>query len=140
MQRLISWFSLVNLVILSFLGVVGWAQPAMASHLAFQPTRILAVETLRNVVDEKLGEFGQKIDLNNTNIAAFAQYRGLYPTLARVIVKNAPYQQVEDVLKIPGLSDRQKETLQNNLDHFTVTDVEAAMVEGADRINNGIYK
>ena len=142
MQRLVRWFSLITLVIMGCLGFCGWAQPVVAADLTFQFPGALAVETsLRNAVDDKLGsEFGKKIDLNNTNIAAFSEYRGLYPTLARVIVKNAPYERVEDVLDIPGLSDRQKETLQANLDKFTVTDVEEALVEGGDRFNNGIYK
>ena len=74
------------------------------------------------------------------NIQTFTQYSGLYPTLARKIIKNAPYAEVEDVLDIPGLSDRQKETLQANLEHFTVTAVEKALVEGEDRYNPGIYK
>ncbi|MGB8702486.1 MAG: photosystem II complex extrinsic protein PsbU [Thermosynechococcaceae cyanobacterium] len=104
--------------------------------------KFLAIETtLQNVVDEKLGgEYGRKIDLNNSNIDAFTQYPGLYPTLARVIIKNAPYEKAEDVLKISGLSDRQKDTLQANLEHFTVTKVERALVEGEDRYNPGIYK
>ncbi len=140
MQRLIHWLCLSLVVITGCLGCLGWTQPALAASLSFQPARILAVETLRNRADEKLGEIGQRIDLNNTNIMAFARYRGLYPTLAKAIVKNAPYESVEQVLDIPGLSDRQKATLKANLDHFTVTDVEAALVEGADRFNNGIYK
>nr|3A0B_U Chain U, Photosystem II 12 kDa extrinsic protein [Thermostichus vulcanus]3A0B_u Chain u, Photosystem II 12 kDa extrinsic protein [Thermostichus vulcanus]3A0H_U Chain U, Photosystem II 12 kDa extrinsic protein [Thermostichus vulcanus]3A0H_u Chain u, Photosystem II 12 kDa extrinsic protein [Thermostichus vulcanus] len=98
-------------------------------------------EELVNVVDEKLGTaYGEKIDLNNTNIAAFIQYRGLYPTLAKLIVKNAPYESVEDVLNIPGLTERQKQILRENLEHFTVTEVETALVEGGDRYNNGLYK
>jgi photosystem II PsbU protein len=43
-------------------------------------------------------------------------------------------------LNIPGLSDRQKEKLQANLEHFTITEVEPALVSGQDRINPGIYK
>jgi photosystem II PsbU protein len=78
--------------------------------------------------------------LNNSNIDAFKQYPGLYPTLARTIIRNAPYKNVEDVLNIADLSDRQKDTLQANLDHFTVTEVEKALVEGEDRYNPGIYK
>jgi photosystem II PsbU protein len=44
------------------------------------------------------------------------------------------------VLNIPGLSDRQKQILQANLDHFTVTEQEAVFNEGDDRFNNGIYR
>jgi photosystem II PsbU protein len=64
----------------------------------------------------------------------------MYPNLARKIIRNAPYKNVEDVLEIEGLSDRQKELLQANLDKFAVTDVESAFTEGDDRFNNGIYK
>ncbi|MGQ9869936.1 photosystem II complex extrinsic protein PsbU [Leptodesmis sp.] len=100
-----------------------------------------AEEEVRDAVSEKLAsEFGQKLDLNNTNVRAFRQYQGLYPTLAGIIVKNAPYENVDDVLDIPGLTQQQKEVLKNNLSNFTVTSVESALVEGADRINNGIYR
>ncbi|GAB4329783.1 MAG: photosystem II complex extrinsic protein PsbU [Leptolyngbyaceae cyanobacterium] len=100
-----------------------------------------AEEKVRDAVSEKLAsEFGQKLDLNNTNVRAFRQYQGLYPTLAGIIVKNAPYENVDDVLDIPGLTQQQKEVLKNNLSNFTVTSVESALVEGADRINNGIYR
>jgi photosystem II PsbU protein len=124
------------------LWVFVWTKPVMATNMVPRPNSILGIEiSPENVVDEKLGsEFGQKIDLNNSNIQTFTQYSGLYPTLARKIIKNAPYAEVEDVLDIPGLSDRQKETLQANLEHFTVTAVEKALVEGEDRYNPGIYK
>lgn len=101
---------------------------------------VLADVSLRNTADDKLAtEFGKKIDLNNTHVRAFRKYPGMYPTLAGKIVQNAPYQQVEDVLDIPGLSDRQKELLQANLDKFTVTEVDPTFVEGGDRYNPGVY-
>jgi len=106
-----------------------------------RPTAVLAAETsLRNGADDKLAtDFGKKIDLNNTNVRAFRKYPGMYPTLAKKVVDNAPYKDVEAVLEIPGLSNRQKELLQANLDKFTVTDVSDVFVEGGDRYNNGIY-
>ena len=55
-------------------------------------------------------------------------------------MRNAPYNKVEDVLEIPGLSDRQKQILQTNLSNFAVTDVESAYNEGDDRYNNGVYR
>jgi photosystem II PsbU protein len=64
----------------------------------------------------------------------------MYPTLARMIARNAPFDSVEDVLKMPGLTERQKDILRANLDYFTVTSPEDALVEGADRFNNGIYR
>jgi photosystem II PsbU protein len=142
-MRLLTTLSLL----VGFLGWFGVPQHAIAADLSsvtLRPVPILAVEetTLRrNRADEKLGtEFGKKIDLNNTNVRAFQKYPGMYPNLARKIIKNAPYKNVEDVLEIEGLSDRQKELLQANLDKFAVTDVESAFTEGDDRFNNGIYK
>jgi photosystem II PsbU protein len=143
--RLVTVFAL-------FLGCLGWlgtsqiAQAATLRTFSLQPATVLAVEATeglrnRNRADEKLGtEFGKKIDLNNTNVRAFQQFRGLYPTLAKKIVLNAPYDSVEDVLNIKGLSDRQKETLQANFDNFTVTKTESVFNEGDDRFNNGIYR
>jgi len=104
-------------------------------------TSLVLAEEIRNPVDAKLGtEYGSKLDLNNANVQAFTDYPGLYPTLARKILTNAPYGSVEDVLKLPGLSERQVQVLKDNLDKFTVTPPDPALVEGADRFNNGVYK
>lgn len=146
MKRLIRLLTLLALLV-GFSGWLGVSQPALAGNLSnftWRSVPILAVESqasLQNRADAKLAtEFGKKIDLNNTNVRAFQKYPGLYPTLARKIIANAPYQNVEDVLEISGLSDRQKEILQANLDNFAVTDVESAFTEGDDRYNNGIYR
>lgn len=96
---------------------------------------------LRNSVDDKLAtEYGNKIDVNNTNIASFRKYRGLYPTIAGKVVSNAPYENVEDVLDIPNLSDVERDRLEKNMDIFTISAPDPALVEGADRFNNGVYK
>jgi photosystem II PsbU protein len=139
MRRLIRFLAALSLV----LGCLGWvSQTAMAVNLNPVSLRspVLAAE-LRNAVEDKLAtEFGKKLDLNNTNVRSFRQYPGLYPTLAGLIVKNAPYNKVEDVLSIPGLSEQQKDLLQSNLGNFTVTDVSKELVEGGDRFNNGVYR
>ena len=144
MKRLLRLLMIFALVFGCF-GWLGQTQQAMAvslSGVAHSSTPILAAETggLLNRVDKKLGEVAGKIDLNNTNVRAFKELPGFYPTLASKIIKNAPYENVEDVLEVPGLSERQKELLQANLSKFTVTDVESALVEGDDRINNGVYR
>lgn len=117
--------------------------PATAAGLVewqSAPSPVLAVE-FRNRADDKLAtEFGKKIDLNNTNIRAFMEYPGLYPTLARKILQNAPFNSVKDVLDMPGLTPRQVEILQANLDNFTLSAPEDTFVEGGDRFNNGIYR
>jgi photosystem II PsbU protein len=138
-------------VLAMMVGCLGWLgvpQSAIAANVtnlpgfgSFSTVPLLAEEGPRNVMEDKMAtEFGQKIDLNNTNLRAFRQYQGMYPTLAAIVVKNAPYDAVDDVLKIAGLSDRQLDLLKANLDNFTVTPVEQAIVEGDDRINNGIYR
>lgn len=153
MKRVFCLFTLL----VGLLGWFGMSEHAIAatvssnlnsaSQIIFQtgnstPTLVAAAEEkVRDAVSDKLAtEFGQKLDLNNTNVRAFRQYQGLYPTLAGIVVKHAPYDNVEEVLDIPGLTSQQKEILKNNLSNFTVTSVESALVEGADRINNGIYR
>jgi photosystem II PsbU protein len=139
---------------LLIVGCLGWfgTQSALAGSMAglrfdarLSSPALLAVEVeqeaVRNKVSDKMAtSYGKQLDLNNTNVRSFRDVSGLYPTLAGLIVKHAPYTKVEDVLEIPGLTAAQKETLQANLDKFTVTDVEEALVEGDDRINNGIYR
>jgi photosystem II PsbU protein len=143
MKRLVRLLAVLGLLV-GCLGWLGLPQSAIASPLPsviLQSSPVLLVETpLRNSADDKLmTEFGKKIDLNNTNVRAFRKYPGMYPTLARKVVDNAPYKSVEDVLEIPGLSEHQKELLQANLDKFAITNVDETFVEGGDRYNNGIY-
>ncbi len=98
-------------------------------------------EELRNSIDDKLAtDYGNKIDVNNTNIASFRKFRGLYPTIAGKVVSNAPYSSVEDILDIPGLSEVERDRLEQNIAIFTISAPDPALVEGADRFNNGVYK
>lgn len=126
MKRLVNWL----LVAVFSVGVLCWG--AQASPAIGAP--------LRNNADAMLEtEFGAKLDLNNTNVRAFRKLRGFYPTLAQKIVGNAPYESVEDVLDIKGLSETQKQRLKDNLDKFTVVPVTDVFTEGDTRLNNGIY-
>ncbi|MDJ0798739.1 MAG: photosystem II complex extrinsic protein PsbU [Calothrix sp. MO_167.B12] len=143
LARLLTVFSLL-------VGFCGWfaappiAQATNLQSLTLPSVSILAAEgglTRRNQADDKLADvYGDKIDLNNTNVRAFQSYRGLYPTLASKIIRYAPYEKVEDVLNIPGLSERQQKILQGNLENFTVNPAESLFNEGDDRINPGIYR
>jgi len=151
MKKFVRFLS-VLCVLVGCLGWFGMSQSALASptplvygaslsNVTSPSLPILVAElNLRNTADDKMAtEFGKKIDLNNTNVRAFRKYPGMYPTLARKVVDNAPYKSVEDVLEIPGLSTRQKELLQANLDKFAITNADTTFVEGGDRYNNGIY-
>ena len=142
MKGLVRLFTVFTLL-LGCWGMLGTTQTAQAvSFNSFVGNQVPVLAVARqNKADQKLGtDFGKKIDLNNTNIAAFQKYPGLYPTLAKKIIKNAPYKKVEDVLNLAKLSDKQKTLLQANLDNFTVTEFEPNFNEGDDRINNGIYR
>ncbi len=148
MKRLVRFVATLSLI-MSCLGWLGSSQTALAANFsdlgfASRPAILLAEETtgsLRNAVEDKMATaFGKKIDLNNTNLRAFRQFPGMYPTLASIIFKNAPYEKVEDVLDIPGLTEKQKETLQSNIKNFVTSEVSKELTEGNDRINNGIYR
>lgn len=131
-------------------GTFGATAPATAATLPTEMNTAFASMTLianaggrelRNSVDDKLATaYGNKIDVNNTNIASFRKYRGLYPTIAGKVVSNAPYDSVEDILNIPGLRQVEKDRLEQNMDVFTISEPDPALVEGADRFNNGVYK
>jgi photosystem II PsbU protein len=153
MKRLVRWFSVLSLVLTSFFGLQG--QQAMAANLTgnvmvsltFSTPVLVAAnvnvekEELRNKVSDKMTTaYGKKIDLNNTNLRAFRNLPGMYPTIAALVVKNAPYNNVDDVLDLAGLTEGQKETLRANFDNFTVSEQEDSLTEGNDRINNGIYR
>lgn len=138
MRKLVSLLA-VFLLSVSFLLGMGQS-PVLALNVnQVNGSGISILAQFRNDADQKLKQIGNKIDLNNTNIQAFRDLRGFYPTLARLIIENSPYEKVEDVLEIPDLSERQKERLEENLDEFVVTEPESAFIEGDDRINNGVY-
>jgi photosystem II PsbU protein len=122
MQRLLLSLSLsISLLI----GTWGWFVPALSvSAFELHPQPILAAKaelpssTEVRLCQDKSG----KIDLNNANMSVFTDCPGFYPTLAKLIVVNGPYEKVEDVLTISDLSDRQQELLQANLENFTVNE------------------
>ncbi|MGK7899634.1 MAG: photosystem II complex extrinsic protein PsbU [Xenococcus sp. (in: cyanobacteria)] len=138
MKRLVSIFAILLLVIGSwgFSGVTT-AEAADFSIFSLQTSPILAAR--RNAADDKLSEIQGKVDLNNSDVRDFRNLRGFYPTLAGKIIKYAPYNEIEDVLEIPGLSETQLKRLQANLDNFVVTDPSLVFNAGDDRINPGVY-
>jgi photosystem II PsbU protein len=140
MKRLL--LSLVLTLSVVFGSLVGWnVHPASATNIMHSWRMPILAEEMRNAVDDKLStEYGSKLDLNNANVQAFVKYKGMYPTIAGKVLKFAPYENVEDVLEIPGLSDRERDIIEKNLSSFTVTPPDPAFVEGADRYNNGVYR
>ncbi len=139
MKRIIRWVGVLSLILISYVSFLGWNSAAIAGILGSQtrnqtgsqPMTVMGTTTELPTSGDQTSciEFGQKIDLNNANIIAFTDCRGFYPTLAKLIVTSGPYLQVEDVLNIPGLSDRQKELLTSYLDRFTVTEAVVPLAE-----------
>ncbi|MBF2056509.1 MAG: photosystem II complex extrinsic protein PsbU [Cyanobacterium sp. T60_A2020_053] len=138
-QRVTAFLSL--LLVMGALFVATPVQALGFDSMLVSNTAILAVENeRRNAADDLLTtEFGQKIDVNNSDIRDFRELRGFYPKLASLVIQNAPYEAVEDVLNIPGLSEKQKDRLQANLDNFTATPMADVFNEGDERYNAGVY-
>ena len=138
MKRLVSIFATLLLVIgaWGFSGVRS-AEAAEFNIFSLQSSPILAVR--ENAADAKIGQIKGKLDLNNSDVRDFRNLTGFYPTLAGKIVKNAPYETIEEVLEIPGLSEAQQKRLQANLDNFVVTDPAQVFNAGDDRYNPGVY-
>lgn len=139
------WRNLITVFAVTFFfftGILLTPVQALDFNTILQATpSIVAVEnTRRNEADDLLKtEFGQKIDINNSDIRDFRDLRGFYPKLASIIIQNAPYEKVEDVLNIPGLTESQKERLQANLDNFTANPQSSVFNEGDERYNAGVY-
>ncbi|NEQ16618.1 MAG: photosystem II complex extrinsic protein PsbU [Moorea sp. SIO3E2] len=155
MIRKLRHLAVLCLLLLS-LGCLGLSQSAIASpmssadtfslnNLTLPSSTALIARSRSNAADRKLStEFGKKVDLNNSPLRKFRHYRGFYPNLASKIIQEGkihPYKSVEDVLKIPGLSERQKKLLQAQIDEgtFTATPRSEVYNAGDDRYNPGVY-
>jgi photosystem II PsbU protein len=110
---------ILGLFFIFCLGAISLSTPAFASGS-------MVVQSAESYGQLSCSPGSPIIDLNNSNIVDFCQYQGLYPTLAKLVVQNSPYEKVEEVLSIPDLSDRQRDLLQTNLDHFTVSEPRVA--------------
>jgi photosystem II PsbU protein len=128
-------FAVLAVVLVS---ISSWFVGYQAQALTLTQVRVPSVLAY-TTADEKVGEVGNKIDLNNSDVRDFRNFRGFYPDLASKIIQNAPYNNVEDVLDIPGLSESQKNRLQANFDSFIVTETINVFNEGDDRYNPGVY-
>jgi len=139
MKKLFSLLAVITVMVASF-GMSSQAQALdLSATTLLQSSTVLAATERVNQADAKILEFGEKLDLNNSDVRDFRELRGFYPTLAGKIIDNSPYEKVEDVLNIPGLSETQKARLQANLDKFTVTEPADIFNEGDDRFNPGVY-
>lgn len=136
MKRFVGIITALLLIV----GSLGFAGTAQASEMGVFNVQSPVIIARINTADAKRKELVRgKLDLNNSDVREFRKLPGFYPGLASKIIQNAPYNDVQDVLDIPGLSSSQVERLQANLDEFFITDVEASMNAGGDRYNPGLY-
>lgn len=139
-QKVTTFFS-----VLLVIGALFVAKPAQAlgfNSMLVSNTAILAVENDNlNVTDDLFTNDSEtnKIDINNSDIRNFRELRGFYPKLGSLIIQNAPYEEVEDIFNIPGLSEKQKDRLEANLDKFIATPSIDIRIEGDERYNPGVY-
>jgi photosystem II PsbU protein len=80
-----------------------------------------------------------KIDVNNTILRNYRQLPGFYPVLARILVENAPYESLEQMLAIPGLTEAQKQLIRQNFPNFMVGPYDPGNSTLENRINKGYY-
>lgn len=126
-MKVIVRFLIVTIAIVAFsasgfLGIVG-SNSALANDLP--ETSFIKADS-------------SKIDLNNANIYAFRKVPGMYPNLGRIIIENAPYDSLDEVLNIPGLTSEQKQRIQENADKFALFKPDNSM--NRERINNSTYR
>lgn len=81
---------------------------------------------------------GDVIDVNNANVRVYQKLRGFYPGLAGLIVANGPYESVDELYKLPGLSPEQKAALDRSKNKLTA--LKPAPEYVIDRFNNGLYR
>ncbi|MGD1920456.1 MAG: photosystem II complex extrinsic protein PsbU [Pleurocapsa sp.] len=130
----------IIVALLLIVGSWGFAGTAEASDMNMSRVQSPVLLARVNTADAKRKELVKgKLDLNNSDVREFRRLPGFYPGLASKIIQNAPYNDVQEVLDIPGLSNSQVERLQANIDEFVITDVEASMNAGGDRYNPGLY-
>jgi len=144
MKWFLRLFVVVSLCVTSWVGF-GEAS-AMASPFNLTLNSAMVMGVTNGVADDALDEiYGDTIDLNNTNISSYKEHRGLYPTLAKKLIarsKKQAFTSPEEILDVPGLSERQKTILTKYLNEglFSATPRNVVFTQGDDQINNGVYK
>lgn len=112
----------------------------LASALAAVATTLLPGNARAEREYPNVGFLGgsDQIDVNNANVRAYAKYPGFYPGLAGIIASNGPYESVDELDKLPGLSSAQKKTLADFKDKLVALPPSAEYE--LDKINNGLYR
>jgi photosystem II PsbU protein len=133
MGMIIRAIFVVVMGLLIGVGPVGQSSGWAFMGEGIQPVMIASVDGV------PVKELETKIDVNNTVLRNYRQLPGFYPTLARILVQNAPYESPEKMLEIPGLTEKQRSLIQANLDNFEAQPYRAGEYNLENRINQGLY-
>merc|ERR1719409_2355499 len=60
------------------------------------------------------------VDINNANVQAYRQFRGMYPTAAGLIATHGPYKTVSDLYSIKEMPDNVKDIIKKYEKQFIV--------------------
>lgn len=137
-RKLTCWgLSLVLALVFGLTSGLGMA-PAWAGSMD-SDTRVLIAALADDEVPEPRKLLETKIDVNNTILRNYRKLPGFYPTLARILILNAPYDSLEELLEIEGLTEAQKELIQSNFVNLTLGDYREGDSQRENLINKGYY-
>merc|ERR1719367_1145227 len=135
--------SLVSAAVMSFgIGaLLGWFRKHEQTAASGVAAVALAPASANAIVDYDAIKYlggSDKVDVNNANVQAYRQFRGMYPTAAGFIATHGPYSKVGDIYDIPGLDDKVKEIFKKYEANLVCLPPNQAYV--LDRVNNGSYR
>lgn len=95
----------------------------LAALVTVVPTAATALNTIpadNEFVKEQRTVVGQ-LDVNNSPVADYMKYPGLYPTIGGKIANGGPYQKVSDVFQLQTLTQAEKAKLKEYQGQLTAT-------------------
>ena len=85
-----------------------FVEPAVAESVTVAP---LAGTPQDNEIVKEQRQVPDKLDINNSAVADYMQYPGMYPNIGGKIANNGPYASVKDVYKLKILSKAEQDTI-----------------------------
>ncbi|MGK7912035.1 MAG: photosystem II complex extrinsic protein PsbU [Synechococcus sp.] len=121
--------------------VINLATPALAQESVdtVAPAEQSSAADVTEVDGVPVIDLQPKLDLNYAMLRRFRELPGFYPTLGQKIIKAVPFNSVEDVVNIDGLTDKQIRLLRANFKNFVVGDYDEGANDFETRLNKGFY-
>ena len=85
-----------------------FVEPAVAESVTVAP---LAGTPQDNEIVKEQRQVPDKLDINNSAVADYMQYPGMYPNIGGKIANNGPYASVKDVYKLKILTKAEQDTI-----------------------------